>query len=64
MIDLLSSRIVHTRLCRSSFTKLHTAVVHALDSKTKIIQRLKTNLTKSCHVTALTLSVRTPESNS
>ena len=64
MFDLLSSSIVHPWLCKTSFVKLHTTIVHLLDSTTKIIRYIKTNIAESCHVKALTLPARTPELNS
>lgn len=64
LVDLLSSKIVHLWLCKSSFTKLHTSIVDLLDITDKILQHMKTNIVKSCHVKSLTMSVIKPDSNS
>lgn len=50
MVDLLPSRIFHPWLCKTSFTKLRTAIVYLLDSKINITQHMKTNIVKSCQV--------------
>ena len=41
MVDLLSSRILHPWLCISSFRKLHTDMVHLLDSTVKFMHHMK-----------------------